>query len=254
MKASLLRPLRSRCRSGRSRAAAGRVLPAAAWTLADEALADRVVVTWEPGLLDVDRGGRAGRGAPARPAQAGRGHREQRHVEVAVDGVTAGQQRPAGAALRDPPAHALLPPGRGRRLDLLEPTDNGSYCPYKGRTDGYWTWPGPPVLPNVAWTYSSPAPAVGAVAGQVAFYNELVDITVDGVRQPRPESPFSRASSEPRRRRLIRREVPRISGDRAGGQCGTVSLRTSLKACRGAARSASAARKDAPAQTAHTVR
>jgi uncharacterized protein (DUF427 family) len=83
------------------------------------------------------------------------------------------------------------------RLDLLEPTDNTSVCPYKGRADGYWSWPGPPSLPNVAWSYSSPAPAVGAVAHRVAFYNELVDLTVDGTLQERPESPFSSAAQRP---------------------------------------------------------
>ena len=31
----------------------------------------------------------------------------------------------------------------------------------------------------------------------MSFYNELVDITVDGVRQPRPESPFSAKANRP---------------------------------------------------------
>ena len=118
-------------------------------------------------------------------------------MEVAVDGVTlASSDRPVLLFETDLPTRFYLPV-EDVRLDLLEPTDNVSICPYKGRTDGYWTWPGPPALPNVAWTYSSPAPAVGAVAGRVAFYNELVDITVDGVRQERPESPFSSREQRP---------------------------------------------------------
>jgi hypothetical protein len=31
----------------------------------------------------------------------------------------------------------------------------------------------------------------------MAFYNELVDITIDGVRQQRPESPFSVQANRP---------------------------------------------------------
>ncbi len=31
----------------------------------------------------------------------------------------------------------------------------------------------------------------------MAFYNELVDITVDGVRQPQPKSPFSAKANRP---------------------------------------------------------
>jgi hypothetical protein len=38
---------------------------------------------------------------------------------------------------------------------------------------------------------------VGAVASRVAFYNELVDLTVDGVRLERPESPFSSREQRP---------------------------------------------------------
>ena len=42
-----------------------------------------------------------------------------------------------------------------------------------------------------------PSEILRSVAGRVAFYNELVDITVDGVRQERPESPFSSREQRP---------------------------------------------------------
>ena len=35
------------------------------------------------------------------------------------------------------------------------------------------------------------------IAGRVAFYNELLDITVDGVRLDRPNSPFSSREQRP---------------------------------------------------------
>ena len=172
-------------------AAAGRVLPAAAWTLTDEAVDDRVVLTWEPGLLEWTEEDEPVTGHPRDPHKRVEAIASSRQVQVALDGVTlASSDRPVLLFETDLPTRFYLPV-EDVRLDLLEPTDNVSYCPYKGRTDGYWTWPGPPALPNVAWTYSSPSPAVGAVAGRVAFYNELVDLTVDGVRQERPESPFS---------------------------------------------------------------
>ena len=50
---------------------------------------------------------------------------------------------------------------------------------------------------HVAWSYASPFPAVGKVAGMVAFYNELVDITVDGVPQQRPITVFSSPAHRP---------------------------------------------------------
>ena len=175
----------------------GQVLPAAAWTLDDEAVADRVVLTWEPGLLEWTEEDEPVTGHPRDPHKRVEAIASSRRVEVAVDGVTlAASDRPVLLFETDLPTRFYLP-AEDVRLDLLEPTDNLSFCPYKGRADGYWTWPGPPALPNVAWSYSTPAPAVGAVAGRIAFYNELVDLTVDGVRLERPESVFSSREQRP---------------------------------------------------------
>ncbi|WP_151852207.1 DUF427 domain-containing protein, partial [Mycobacterium tuberculosis] len=44
---------------------------------------------------------------------------------------------------------------------------------------------------DLAWTYHYPLPAVAPIAGLVAFYNEKVDLTVDGVALPRPHTQFS---------------------------------------------------------------
>ena len=46
--------------------------------------------------------------------------------------------------------------------------------------------------PNLVWTYPEPLPAVAVIQGRVAFFNEVVDITVDGERLERPDTPFSR--------------------------------------------------------------
>jgi uncharacterized protein (DUF427 family) len=174
-----------------------RVLRGGAWTLDAEPVQDRVVLTWEPGLLEWTEEDEPVTGHPRDPHKRVEALPSSRHVEVAVDGVTvASSERPVLLFETDLPTRFYLP-AEDVRLDLLEPTDNSSLCPYKGRADGYWTWPGPPALPNVAWSYSSPAPAVGAVAGRVAFYNELVDISVDGVLQERPESPFSAPAQRP---------------------------------------------------------
>jgi hypothetical protein len=44
----------------------------------------------------------------------------------------------------------------------------------------------------VAWTYDEPEREVAPIAGRVAFYNERVDLEVDGEPQQRPVTPFSR--------------------------------------------------------------
>ena len=77
----------------------------------------------------------------------------------------------------------------------LVPSETVSQCPHKGRTTGYWSvrtgdGSGDDVTPDLAWAYDFPTRQLLPIAGLVAFYNEHVDISIDGERQPRPTSPF----------------------------------------------------------------
>ncbi len=74
----------------------------------------------------------------------------------------------------------------------LVPTDTTTACPYKGRTSGYWSVRiGDQVRPDLAWSYGFPTRQLLPIAGLIAFYNEKVDITLDGVKLERPETHFS---------------------------------------------------------------
>jgi uncharacterized protein (DUF427 family) len=44
---------------------------------------------------------------------------------------------------------------------------------------------------DLAWSYRTPLPESQKVAGLIAFYNEKVDLYVDGERQDRPTTKFS---------------------------------------------------------------
>lgn len=77
-------------------------------------------------------------------------------------------------------------------FDHLCPTDTVTECPYKGRTSGYWSvGAGDAVQADLAWTYDYPVREVQPIAGLIAFFNEKVDIVLDGERLSRPETPFS---------------------------------------------------------------
>jgi uncharacterized protein (DUF427 family) len=74
-------------------------------------------------------------------------------------------------------------------LDLarLAPSDTVTACPYKGTTSGYWsarTARG--THRDIAWAYDFPTRQLQPITGLVAFYNERVDLYVDGRLQPRP--------------------------------------------------------------------
>ena len=73
----------------------------------------------------------------------------------------------------------------------LRPSDTVTSCPYKGRTTAYWSGEiGDRVYPDLAWSYDFPTRQLIPIAGLVAFYDERVDVFLDGVEQPRPTTHF----------------------------------------------------------------
>src|SRR3974377_1729186 len=81
------------------------------------------------------------------------------------------------------------------RFDHLVPTDSVTECPYKGTTSGYWSVrTGETVHRDLAWSYDFPTRQLQPIAGLVAFYNERVDIVVDGQRLERPKTHFFRST------------------------------------------------------------
>lgn len=175
-----------------------RTIRHAAWVRDEPPIDDMLVLSWQPGVLDrwLEEDEEVG-GHPRDPHKRVEVIASSRHVMVERDGVRlADSQRPALLFETSLPTRYYLP-REDVDFSALESTTNRSHCPYKGYADEYWSIAGHPDAANIAWSYSTPLPAVGKIAGRVAFYNELVDITVDGVRQPRPESPFSAKANRP---------------------------------------------------------
>jgi uncharacterized protein (DUF427 family) len=110
-----------------------------------------------------------------------------RHVTVAVGGVVvADTRRPTLLYETGLPRRTYISK-LDVRMDLLVPTEHTSRCPYKG-TARYWSVG---EQANVAWSYPSPLRESAPIAGLVAFFDEKVDVTVDGVLQERPRTHFS---------------------------------------------------------------
>jgi uncharacterized protein (DUF427 family) len=108
-----------------------------------------------------------------------------RHVTIEVDGVTvADTSHPTLLYETHLPRRTYIPKV-DVRMDLLTPTSSTTRCPYKGSAR-YWSLPG---NDDIAWSYPTPLGESAEIAGLVAFYDERVDVTVDGVRQARPSRP-----------------------------------------------------------------
>jgi uncharacterized protein (DUF427 family) len=108
-----------------------------------------------------------------------------RHVAIEVDGVTvADSSHPTLLHETHWPRRTYIPK-LDIRMDLLTPTSSTSRCPYKG-TARYWSLPG---NDDIAWSYPTPLHESAQIAGLIAFYDERVDVTIDGIRQARPSRP-----------------------------------------------------------------
>ena len=74
----------------------------------------------------------------------------------------------------------------------MRPSAKTTACPYKG-VAGYVSVavPGHDQLEDVAWYYPYPVPQVPTIENHLAFFDEKVDVIVDGVLQERPTTPWS---------------------------------------------------------------
>jgi len=114
-----------------------------------------------------------------------------RHVRVELDGVTVADSRQPRILFETglPPRYYL--PLTDLRMDLLRPSEAASHCPYKG-TASYWSVDtGQAEHRDIVWMYRFPLPESQKIAGLACFYNEKVDLFLDGEPQERPRSPFS---------------------------------------------------------------
>ncbi|BBU24994.1 DUF427 domain-containing protein [Mycobacterium xenopi] len=111
-----------------------------------------------------------------------------RHVRLELQGrLLAASSRPMLLFETLLPVRFYLPPA-----DVaveLEPSDTVTYCAYKGRAS-YFSVPGGPA--DLAWTYHHPLHDAEPVRDRIAFFDERVDVIVDGERRQRPVTPWSR--------------------------------------------------------------
>jgi uncharacterized protein (DUF427 family) len=103
-----------------------------------------------------------------------------RHVVVRVDGtVVADSHRPTILYETGLPPRYYLP-SDDVRVDLLTPTGTSTGCPYKGFAR-YWTLTVDGTeYPDLVWGYDDPLPESAPVKGLMCFYNEKVELEIDG--------------------------------------------------------------------------
>jgi uncharacterized protein (DUF427 family) len=109
-----------------------------------------------------------------------------RHVRIEVDGVTVAETHSPRMLIESHMPTRYYLPITDIRVDLLRPSAAVTHCPYKGAAT-YWSIEVNGVTyDDVIWCYRTPLPESQKVAGLACFYNERVDLYVDGVLQERP--------------------------------------------------------------------
>jgi uncharacterized protein (DUF427 family) len=110
-----------------------------------------------------------------------------RRVRVEADGEILAESSNACFLFEPPlPVRYYLPPEDVRR-DRLRSSDTKTYCAYKGQAS-YWSLEDED---DLVWSYPEPLRDAAEVTGLLAFFNERVDIVVDGMRLERPVTPWS---------------------------------------------------------------
>jgi uncharacterized protein (DUF427 family) len=116
---------------------------------------------------------------------------EPRRVEVSVDGVVLASSERALVLHETGLPHRHYFPLEDVRTEHLTPTETETVCPFKGRAS-YWSAEiDGTTHRDLAWTYVRPIESATAITELVCFFDERVDVTVDGDPVERPVTAWS---------------------------------------------------------------
>ncbi len=114
-----------------------------------------------------------------------------RSIRVLVDGEVVAESSRATLLFETKLPTRYYLPKNDVRMELLSPTETESACPYKGWASYWDVTVNGTTHHDLAWGYRTPLPESAAIGGLVCFYNEKVDIEIDGEPQERPKTKFS---------------------------------------------------------------
>ena len=121
-----------------------------------------------------------------------------RHVKVTLEGEVLAETRRSKVLFETGlPPRWYIPP-EDVRSELLVESEHSTGCAYKGFASYWSVRVGGFEEEDLVWTYRQPRREAEPIAGMLAFFNERVDLEIDGELQERPRTQWS-----PVRRRVL---------------------------------------------------
>jgi len=109
--------------------------------------------------------------------------RSSRHIKVAVDGVVVAETSQPTFLFETMLRTRYYLPATCVDFALLTNSDMVTSCPYKGDASYFNVVVKGKETKNAVWRYKFPTQESAPIAGLLCFYNENVDIWVDGVKE-----------------------------------------------------------------------
>jgi uncharacterized protein (DUF427 family) len=114
-----------------------------------------------------------------------------RHVRISINGeVVAETDRPRILFETGLPPRYYISP-EDVRDDVLLPSDKQTQCPYKGLASYHSVKVGDETAEDLVWYYPEPIAAAEGIRDRLSFFNEKVDLEIDGEEQERPRTQWS---------------------------------------------------------------
>ncbi|KJA19748.1 hypothetical protein HYPSUDRAFT_44029 [Hypholoma sublateritium FD-334 SS-4] len=110
-----------------------------------------------------------------------------RHVRIEVNGIEIANTRAPRLLFETNLPMRIYMPKTDCRMDLWERSTTATGCPYKGVANYYnVVLSSGEIFQDVVWWYPTTTTEASAIRGFVAFFDEKVDVWVDGEKQQRP--------------------------------------------------------------------
>jgi uncharacterized protein (DUF427 family) len=115
-----------------------------------------------------------------------------RHVTVAIDGEQVADSKNAYMLIETGLPVRYYIPKEDVRMDVLKESDRTVGSPYKGMAKLYNVEVNGRTIELAAWSYEEPFKESERIAGHICFPQGKVEMYVNGVREPNPQTRWDR--------------------------------------------------------------